>query len=153
MQEPHESHLPEDLNEVARWLRAGRRQATALELDRLKLRAMHQATDTPRKRGQFMKSRLATLLTMGLLVLGAGGTFAIAKHDEGNGGNDHPSAGKVQYCDENEGENERGSDEGCKPGKGCGDKNHEHGRDDQCKKNEQGDGDGKGKGNDGDADD
>jgi hypothetical protein len=148
MQERHESHLPEDLDEVATRLRAGRRQATALELDRLKLRAMHQASDTPRKRGQFMKSRLATLLTMGLLVVGAGGTFAIAKHDEGGGGK--PSAGKVQYCDENNGENERGSDKGCKPGKGCGDKNHEHSRDDQCKKNEHGNGGdgGKGKGHD-----
>jgi hypothetical protein len=61
-----------------------------------------------------MKSRLATLLTIAALTIGAGGTFAIAN----GGGRDDGNAAKSQY----------------KPGKGCGDKNHVHERENECKK-------------------
>jgi hypothetical protein len=106
--------LPDELRDVADRLRREATRPTAMESDHLKLRAMRSArSQAQRGRGPFMKSRLATLLTIVALTIGAGGTFAIA----GGGGGDHGSAAKSQY----------------KPGKGCGDKNHEHERNDECK--------------------
>jgi hypothetical protein len=85
-----------------------------MELDQIKLRAMRGARGPVHgRRSSFMKSRIATLLTIAALTVGVGGTFAIAS----GGGDDNGSAAKSQY----------------KPGKGCGDQNHEHARNDECK--------------------
>ena len=61
-----------------------------------------------------MRSKLVTMMLV--LGLAISGTTAgvIASHDNGNG----KSADKGQY----------------KPGKGCGDKNHQHEREGECKK-------------------
>jgi hypothetical protein len=117
-----EPELPDDLRAMAERLRRERPRATPLELDQLKLRAMNQASrGSIQPRGTFMRSRLATLLCVGLFSIGAGGTFAVANHD---GGGDQGSGGKTEY----------------KPGKGCGDKNHEHAKSDECKKHDGGGG-------------
>lgn len=105
-----------DLEQLAERLRREATRPTAHERDQLKLRAMRRAQRPAiGRKGTVMRSRLATLLTVSLLTVGAGGTFAIA----GSGGKgDGGSAAKSQY----------------KPGKGCGDKNHKHEREDECKK-------------------
>jgi hypothetical protein len=96
MHYPHEQEWPDGLQDIAGRLRSHREQASALELDQIKLRAVRQASrGHGRQKGPFMRSRFATLLTVGLLTAGAGGTFAIAKHDDGGGNNG--SAAKAQY--------------------------------------------------------
>jgi len=115
MQDFDDHDLPADLEELSAQLRREATRPSAQSLDQLKLRAMRQAQATSgAQRGMFMRSRLATLLTISALTLGAGGTFAVAGSG-GNGGGG--SAAKSQY----------------KPGKGCGDKNHVHERQDECK--------------------
>jgi hypothetical protein len=112
MHDPHQ--LPEELREVAERLHREATRPTEMELDHLKLRAMRGARSPVHgRRGSLMKSRIVTLLTIAALTVGAGGTFAIA----GGGGGDSGSAAKSQY----------------KPGKGCGDTNHVHERNDECK--------------------
>jgi len=85
-----------ELLDVADRLRRGRPEASALELDRIKVRAMRQAArEKPafivRQRERFMKSRLAltTMLLLGLLMAFSG--IAVAQID---GGGD---AGDGQY--------------------------------------------------------
>ncbi len=115
MQDFDDHDLPADLEELSARLRREATRPSAQSLDQLKLRAMRQAqAASGGQRGMFMRSRLATLLTISALTIGAGGTFAIA----GSGGEGGGSAAKSQY----------------RPGKGCGDKNHQHARRDECKK-------------------
>jgi hypothetical protein len=96
--------LPDELRDLADRLRREATRPTAMELDHLKLRAMRNVRSPAHgRKGTFMKSRLATLLTIVGLTIGAGGTFAIA-----GGGSDNGSAANSQY----------------KPGLGCGDQNH-----------------------------
>jgi hypothetical protein len=99
--------LPDDLEQIARHLRAGRAHADPLQLDRLKQRLMAQSESRPR-RLTFMKSRIATVLTVLGLVGGTGGALALA--GTGSSGGPHGGAASGQY----------------RPGKGCGDKNHHH---------------------------
>jgi hypothetical protein len=110
----HES-LPEDLRAVDQRLQAHRTEVSPLELDELKLRTMAKAFDAPASRygrQYLMRSKLVTLmLVLGLAVSG-GAAGVIATHDNGNG----KSADSSQY----------------KPGKGCGDKNDQHDREDEC---------------------
>lgn len=110
----HEESLPPDLLEVARRLRAERADASPLDLDHIKTRAMARASASPRK-GLFMRSRIVSLaLVLGLI--GSGSTAGvIAHHKSGHSGG---SAASAEY----------------KPGKGCGDKNHKHEREGECKK-------------------
>jgi len=109
--------LPDGLHEVAEGLRAQRAKATALELDRIKLRVMAQASRAPasrQRKGSFMRSKILTVLlalglaisggTAGVIAAGGGGSNS-SRGDDGGG-----SAAKAEY----------------RPGKGCGDKNHEH---------------------------
>jgi hypothetical protein len=62
-------------------LRASRVEATAFELDELKLRAKRQAVSAAPtyRKGTFMKSRLALTLTLvlGLMMSGTGATLAV----------------------------------------------------------------------------
>ena len=98
--------LPEDLSGVEERLAASRPEVTPLDLDRIKLRAMSQASRTsPRRKGLVMRSKLVTmLLVLGLVA--SGGTAGVIAGGNGNNGN----SGNGEY----------------KPGKGCGDKNHTH---------------------------
>jgi hypothetical protein len=101
-----DNHLPHELQDVARRLREQRPEASPLELDRIKLRAMAGAR-TSRAKGSAVKSRLiVALATVGLMAGGTGGVIAA------KGGVPGPpnSAADSQY----------------RPGKGCGDQNHVH---------------------------
>ena len=97
---------PEDLEQVADWLRAQRPEVTALELDRIKQRARSQAMRGERTaRG---RRPLATALTALVLTASFGGAFAIAgkvpPSSPTSSGGSQTSAATTQY----------------KPGKGCG---------------------------------
>ena len=109
--------LPDDLREVDERLQAHKPEVSPLELDELKLRTMAKAFRAPTSRygrQYLMRSKLVTMmLVLGLAVSG-GAAGVIASHDNGNG----KSADRSQY----------------KPGKGCGDKNHVHERENECKK-------------------
>jgi hypothetical protein len=100
----YEERLPEELEPVAERLRAERMEVDPLQLDRLKRRVLARHT-SPRGRLSFMKTRIATALTIIGLAAGTGGALAIAAGGHGNGG-----AANGQY----------------RPGKGCGDRNHHH---------------------------
>src|SRR5687767_12420323 len=97
----------EDLDDIARRLREHRPEASALELDQIKTRAMARARSS-RPRGAVFRTRLlAALACLGLMAGATGGVIAAQGGNPGKG-----SASKGQYGD--------------KPGKGCGDKNHTH---------------------------
>lgn len=85
----NEHDLPRDLQELGERLRREAPRPTAPELDRIKLRAMRKAQTGPvGRRGFFMRSRLATVLTIGLIGAGVGGTLTIAAvNDPDPGGN------------------------------------------------------------------
>ena len=98
---------PEDLEQVADWLRAQRPEVTALELDRIKQRARAQAMRGERRGAGVARARrpLATVLTALVLTASFGGAFAIAgKVAPSSSTSVTTSAAKKQY----------------KPGKGCG---------------------------------
>src|ERR687890_707850 len=92
---PHD--LSGDLEAVARRLRDGRLEITGLELDRIKRRAITQASATAGswapKKGLFVKPRIAValVLAMGLLSSGTGATLAVISESN--------SAAQVQYPD------------------------------------------------------
>src|SRR3954454_22177491 len=101
--------LPDDLSGVEERLAASRPEVSRLDLDRIKLRAMSQASRASSRRqgkGLLVRSKLVTMLLVLGLVATGGTAGVIAGGNGGNGGN----AGKGEY----------------KPGKGCGDKNHTH---------------------------
>ena len=98
-----------------------------------------------------MRSRrvLAAVVTSGLMLIpfaafgGVGYAAQAAKgaaqavSNTGNKGNSN--AGDNNKGNSNAGDNNKGNgnspaDDQYKPGKGCGDKNHEHEREDECKK-------------------
>jgi len=99
---------PEDLEQVADWLRAQRPEVTPLELDRIKQRARAQAMRGERRGAGVARGRrpLATALTALVLTASFGGAFAIAgKVPPSSSTSVTTSAAKKQY----------------QPGKGCGD--------------------------------
>jgi hypothetical protein len=125
----HDDQLPDDLRALGERLRREAARPSGAELDELKLRAMRDARATPAgARRRFVGSRLATILAIGLLGAGTGGTIAIAGS---SGKSDDGSASKHQYKP---------------PGKGCGDKNHEHERKGECKDDDHNNNNGGGKG-------
>src|SRR5581483_5686363 len=126
----YEEQLPHELEPIAARLRAERVDADPLYLDRLKQRLM--TTNTPHYgRLTFMKSRIATLLTIVGLAGGTGGAIAIASHG------DHHSQGgasTAQYC------NKKGQGHGHGKCKG----HHKHHK--KCNKKGKGRGNGECKG-------
>jgi hypothetical protein len=84
-----------ELEALGRRLRADRPEATGLELDRVKRRAISQASarSWAPKKGLFMKPRIAVafVLAMGLLSSGTGATLAVISESG--------SAAQVQYPD------------------------------------------------------
>jgi hypothetical protein len=112
----NEDHLPDDVREVANWLREERPRASALDLDRMKLEARSRAARPPAGKARIMRAKLVTMMLVAGLMASGGTAAVIANHDNGNGKSN--DAGLDQY----------------KPGLGCGDKNHVHLREDECKK-------------------
>ena len=97
------SQWDEDLDEVAQRLREHRPEASALELDHIKMRAMAKAASS-RPRGTVLKTRLlAALASLALMAGATGGVIAASGGTPGKG-----DAAKGQYGE---------------PGKGCGNKN------------------------------
>ena len=93
---PHD--LTGDLEALARRLRDERPEVTGLALDRIKRRAISQASSAGAgswapKKGLFMKPRIAValVLAMGLLTSGTGATLAVISESG--------SAAQVQYPD------------------------------------------------------
>jgi hypothetical protein len=99
------SQWDEDLEDVAQRLRESRPEASALELDHIKMRAMARAASS-RPRGTVLKTRLLAALASLALMAGATGGVIAAQSGSASKGD----AAKGQY----------GS-----PGKGCGNKNKE----------------------------
>src|SRR3954469_5147553 len=92
MKDFHDRELPGDLQGIADRLRAERVEATGLDLDRIKTRAMASAA-TSRPKGLRVKSRnIAAVLTVALMAAGTGGVIAGGGHGNGNG-----NASKSQY--------------------------------------------------------
>ena len=88
----NEDSLPGDLREVAERLRSERAEASSLDLDRIKTRAVANAA-TSRTKGFQVKSRtIATLLTVALMAAGTGGVIA-----GGGNGTKNGNASKSQY--------------------------------------------------------
>jgi len=85
MSDRHESQLPDDLREIGERLRAERPEVSALDLDRIKLRAMADASSSHTRGGTRLRSRtLAAILTIALMAGGTGGVIATTSN--GNGG-------------------------------------------------------------------
>ena len=71
-------------------LRADRHEASPLELDQIKTRALSQATRQTAPRRGFMRTRLATLLVAGVITAGTTGGV-IAHGGDGNSNGDNAS--------------------------------------------------------------
>jgi hypothetical protein len=84
MDHSNRNRVPAELEQIETDLRAGRHQASPLELDRIKLQAIRQAerkrTSLYAQKGSFMKSRLALtlLLVAGFMFSTTGATLAIS---------------------------------------------------------------------------
>jgi hypothetical protein len=85
--------IPAELADVVQRLRDERPEASALELDRIKLRAQASARRHAQRREPFMRSRLAitSMLVVGVLMSGAGAGLAVSGIS-GSG-----SSGNAQY--------------------------------------------------------
>jgi len=88
----YDENLPGDLEDVAERLHGERAEASALDLDRIKTRAMAKAA-TSRPKGLAMKSRgIAALLAVALMAAGTGGVLA-----GGSTGGSNGSSSNSQY--------------------------------------------------------
>src|SRR3954454_7030711 len=85
--------IPAELADVVRRLHDERPEASALELDRIKLRAQASSRRHAQRREPFMRSRLAitAMLVVGVLMSGAGAGLAVS------GGSRSGSSGDAQY--------------------------------------------------------
>jgi hypothetical protein len=98
----HDEHsVPPDLQEIARRLEAERPQASDLELDRVKLKAMNAASRStvparPRLGQLFRSGRLATLSLA--IVLMVGGGAVLAKNDGPSKASNSKSSSNSEYC-------------------------------------------------------
>jgi hypothetical protein len=101
MNDSSKHHLPDDLQHVARRLRDQRPEATALELDRIKLRAMARVkgrAPTLGGKGRFMRSKLVgAMLAVGMLA-GGGGAIAVTGTDTSILDGSTASSTSSQYC-------------------------------------------------------
>jgi hypothetical protein len=108
----HDNRFPAEFHEVEQRLRENKPELNALELDAIKVRTMASASRksysifAKRKKGTFMKSRVAVVmvLALGVFMSGTGATLAVT--GLANSG----SASSAQYP-EPEGENTLGSNE------------------------------------------
>jgi len=100
MTRSNENWLSPELEQFGERLRHERPQASPLELDRIKTRAMMQGPRSAslRMEGTFMKSRFVSILVaFGLVVGGTGGVLAATGGVPGSGGSSG-SAPNNQYC-------------------------------------------------------
>jgi hypothetical protein len=142
MNEQNELSLPDDLEELGGRLSRERPQLSAIELDRIKTRAIAQAGRATRQgKGQFMRSRLATILAAFALVVGGSGlVWAAAGGNPGSGGSSD-SAPNSQYCPPSS--NDPGKPKHQGGGNKCGQPNPGN----PGNSNSQGNGNGNGNGN------
>lgn len=98
MDNSNRNRTPAELEEIEARLRADRHEASPLELDRIKLQAIHQVQRSrpslyALKKGSFMKSRLALTLFLvaGFMLSTTGATLAIS------GSSSSGSASGTQY--------------------------------------------------------
>jgi hypothetical protein len=99
-----ERSLSPDLGDVERKLRDARPEVSALDLDRIKMRAMSQArrsTGRVGRQGVLVRNKLVATLASGVLVVSGGSVGALAWENEHNGG-DH-NGGNDQYCPSKDG--------------------------------------------------
>jgi hypothetical protein len=105
MSDSNEKHVPDELQHVVERLRQERPEATAMELDQIKMRAMKRAKDAPTLassgKGHFMRSKLVSVMLAGAVL--AGGTGAMAATGGGWGGvfkhrHSLRAAPQSQYC-------------------------------------------------------
>jgi hypothetical protein len=102
---PSGDPFSDDLDSIAARLRASRPEADPIELDQIKQRVLDRRSTTRPGRSTFMGSKIATVATLVALIAGTGGAVAVAGHGHSKG-----SAASGEY----------------RPGKGCGDRNHQH---------------------------
>jgi len=102
MSHSNEERLSADLLAVAEQLSEGKHEASPLDLDRIKMRAVAKATRgsqtfAPRK-GRLMKRRsfLTTALVVGVIASGTGATMAVTGQFS-PASKDRPTAGVSQY--------------------------------------------------------
>lgn len=116
MRNSSEESLPTELLAIAEQLREEKHEPSALDLDRIKMRALAKATRgsgtfAPRK-GRLMKRRsfLTTALVVGVIASGTGATMAVTGQFSG-ARDDGPKAGaaqsQYQNCREQVRENRR----------------------------------------------
>ena len=100
MSKLNENNVPgDDLQQVARRLREERAEATAMELDNVKLRAMTRASRAPASSGpgRFMKSRLVSLMLVTGVLAGGAGAMAVTGATP-SAPNSPPANVRSQYC-------------------------------------------------------
>jgi hypothetical protein len=100
MNEFNKHNLPEDLEQVAERLRQDRPEATPLELDQIKVRAMSRA-EAPKMSvmTRLMRTRLVSLILVVGVLMGGAGAMAVSGGVPtlgGSHGGHH--GGKKQYC-------------------------------------------------------
>jgi hypothetical protein len=103
-----ERSLSPDLGDVERKLRDARPEVSALDLDRIKMRAMSQArrsTGRVGRQGVLVRNKLVATLASGVLVVSGGSVGALAWENEHNGG-DH-NGGNDQYCPPKDGKKKK----------------------------------------------
>jgi hypothetical protein len=102
MNEKDAQRLPDDLQDVVARLQTHKPEASPLELDRIKLRAMAQAERRPASRlgkGLIMRSKMVTMALVFGLVTTGGTAGVIAGGNGGGGKGDGHDGGKGEYCD------------------------------------------------------
>ncbi len=98
-----DSHLPDELQDVARRLREHRLEASALELDQIKLRAKAR-TGSSQPKGSALKSRLiVALCTLGLMAGGTSGVIAAKGGSSSSKGSAQNSQYKGKKCGHTDG--------------------------------------------------
>jgi hypothetical protein len=93
--------FPADLEPVVERLRGDRPEASSLELDRIKLKAMSRASrsvSAQRKSMRVVSRRLSTLAVCIALVGGGGGVLLIAGQGPLSSSSNEFSAASSQYC-------------------------------------------------------
>jgi hypothetical protein len=118
----NEFSLSEELEELGGRLAEARPELSPLELDSIKARVIAPAGRATRHgKGQFMRSRLATIMAAFALVLGGTGiVWAAAGGNPGSGGSSS-SAPNNQYCPPSS--NGAGKTKNPPPGNKCGQPN------------------------------
>ena len=91
----HRDEIPGEFEGIAKRLEDERPQATELELDRVKVRAMSAGSRA--RRGGFASSgRLVSAVVAGVLLLGGGAV--IAKNNPPKSASSQSSSSRSQYC-------------------------------------------------------